>query len=110
MARRSQKAKRLAIEAAKNKPCVDCVAEGRRADWPLESMTLDHLDRTQKTMWFSLGSDKTRRTGGHLPYTEFTLEEVLAELDKSEAVCSNHQNIRTRRFNMQARRQVICAS
>lgn len=90
-----QKAKRELIQRAKNAPCVDCVAEGRNPYWPVESMTIDH--KGIKTMWFSTGSDKSTRTGGALPYTEFSIESVRRELAESEPVCANHHNVRSRR-------------
>jgi hypothetical protein len=56
-------------------------------------MSLDH--QGVKKMWFSVGSDKSRRarTGGAVPYTEFPLAEVMAELDGAVPVCLNHHQV-----------------
>lgn len=97
-----QAAKRALILEAKNRPCVMCRAEGMPGNWPPEAMSLDHLDGKPKRMWFSLGSDKTRRarTGGCPPYTEFSLAEVREELKDATAVCLNHQAVISRRQSM----------
>jgi hypothetical protein len=85
------------IQQAKNRPCADCLAEGRRADWPREAMTLDHLPGCVKTMEMSGGSDKCagRRTGGMRPYSMFTVRQVRDEIANCEPVCANHHNVRT---------------
>lgn len=94
--------KRHLVREAKSQLCVDCVAEGRRADWPWPAMTLDHLGR--KTMEFRLGGDisgQDAKNGSHRygrkpPYVQFTVSEILRELASCEPVCGGHHNIRTR--------------
>ena len=91
--------KRYLVREAKNKPCVDCLAEGRRADWPLAGMTLDHTGR--KTMEFFTGgntvSERASTSASAKPsYQSFSVSEIRRELATCEPVCGGHHNIRTR--------------
>lgn len=93
--------KRHLIREAKSRPCIDCLAEGRRADWPLAAMTLDHLG--EKTMEFT-NSCRGRDIRGAKPsYLDFTVSQIRNELATCEPICAGHHNIRTR-----ARQLVDC--
>jgi hypothetical protein len=50
-------------------------------------MSLNHLDPTEKSMWFATGIG---RIGPNVSYTEHTLACVERELQKARAVCLNH--------------------
>ena len=96
---RSKQYKRYLVRQAKSKPCVDCLAEGRRADWPWSAMTLDHTG--PKTMDFGWGGGtylrmKSGMVGAKRPYIAFPAHEIIRELATCDPVCAGHHNIRTR--------------
>src|SRR6516162_9451924 len=87
-----QQAKRALILKAKDVPCPICVAQGivtplGPGRWPARAMSLNHLDPTEKSMWFATGIG---RIGPNVSYTEHTLACVERELQKARAVCLNH--------------------
>ena len=98
--------KRTLVRQAKSQPCVDCLAEGRRADWPWESMSLDHCG--PKKMDFTYGgmvSLKRAAIERRSPsFLLFTVSEIRAELATCEPVCQSHHAARTRAQN-RGRRQ-----
>jgi hypothetical protein len=103
----SHERKKAYIQAAKNRPCIDCIADGRDPHWPLEAMSLDHLGL--KKMWLSDGSERRNGERVVLIYTAFTFAEVKAEVDGCEAICMNHHNIRTRRRNREKSKVQVAA-
>ena len=72
------KAKRSVIDARKSVPCMDC---GVR--FPSYVMDFDHREPRRKL--FEISGSEYR----------FTLEVIIAEMDKCDVVCSNCHRIRT---------------
>lgn len=77
-AARGMAEKRAAVRALKQAPCMDCGLE-----WPPFVMDFDHV-RGEKRMEV-----------GRMLTQGYTLEAIMAEIEKCDLVCSNCHRIRT---------------
>lgn len=76
--KRRYDAKRTAVDAARDKPCMDC-----KKRYPPYIMDFDHRDPTKKSFLVSHGM------------RGIPLLRVLAEIEKCDVVCSNCHRERT---------------